>query len=151
MFRLYQAEDFINAQEYLLTIMEKQLEIKDLLSNERREDMLCGALEGGSNYWYYLPDLSMCKEYQAPGDTTCGYMIKAIIAGESIPVHDIESESREYGELLGMINIESIRKGEVLMKEKAFMCWGDLITEQDDAETADVWFQFCVMGEVVFG
>ena len=36
--------------------------VKIKFSNENIVDALIGALEGGSNYWYFLPDVSMVKK-----------------------------------------------------------------------------------------
>ena len=36
--------------------------VKIKFNNENIADALIGALEGGSNYWYFLPDVSMVKK-----------------------------------------------------------------------------------------
>ena len=116
------------------------------LSNERREDMLVGALEGGSNYWYMLGDLSEIKEY-AEGEPTAIRIMKAVIDGKKFSVLDAENPK----DILGVFGMESIIKGEWLMTTKHPKHWADIIEENDDADTADVWFQLCVMGKIVFG
>ena len=141
------------------SIFDELFPVVDLLTNERREDMLCGALEGGSNYWYYLPDTSMCDKHEAKEtksrEPLVSLMMRAVIAGESVPVHDLESITNDVegdsGDLLGYFDMTSIRKGEELMREKAPTHWANLVGENDDAETADVWFQYCVLGDIVYG
>ena len=32
-----------------------------LINKKRVSDLLCGAIEGGSNYWYFLPNLEEVK------------------------------------------------------------------------------------------
>lgn len=46
---------------------------------------------------------------------------------------------------------ESIEKGLQVMADKYPRHFNDIITENDDAETADVFVQCAVLGEVVFG
>lgn len=125
----------------------------DLLTNERREDMLVGALEGGSNYWYTFNDVYMIAKYgDLNSEPFATLAMKAVSAGESIPVYDREEfdEDEDECEELGYFNLESIRKGEALMRSKAAPHWWNILGETDDAETADVWFQYCVLGDIVY-
>ena len=120
------------------------------IPDQKREDMLVGALEGGSNYWCYIPEKSVkiIEKYgnlnKDPFSTT---MWKAIKAGEIIPIHDIENRAEE----LGKISLLSIDVGEQLMAEKSLNHFTDMINETGDAITADVWFQYCVLKEIVYG
>lgn len=125
---------------------------EDLISDQRREDMLVGALEGGSNYWYWIPDesTSIIESYSVgtePRLPLSESMWIAIKRGETIHIHDNENRKTK----IGQINLESIRKGEILMLEKQPTHFENIIEENDDAETADVWFQFCVLGDIVYG
>lgn len=130
--------------------MKKEIFISDLLTSERREDMLVGALEGGSNYWYQInqtsSDIIQSYDYDI-NNAFATNMIAAVNAGESLAIHDYDNPD----ELLGMFNLESIRKGESLMKEQEPRHWANILDEKDDAETSDVWFQYCVLGDIVFG
>lgn len=109
------------------------------------EDWLVTALEGGSNYWYYLPDLSML----AP--ETKGEPLAVRIAESCwdtdvrIPVFDIEGDSGD--EPLGFISRENFERGCTLYAEDD----RPDMSEDFDADDADVWFQYVVMGEVVYG
>lgn len=117
------------------------------MNNQIRQDLLVTALEGGSNYWYYLPDLSMTEKYQSPELSTSEVIWKAVTKKRVIPVHDAENEEEKLGEL----SMEQIKIGEELMKKNAPEHWMNANDENWDAETADVWFQFVVMGELIFG
>jgi len=131
-------------------------------------DLLITALEGGSNHWYYLPDLSMCpKKGYTPvtpevinsfGDSItppqdfydCAVdrIWEAVIFyGESIPVHDKEN----LKERLGYINQKTIENGLSIFKNKYPNLYEDCCNEDFDADHADVFFQLVVMGELVFG
>ena len=135
----------------------KRADLTTLLSPQTIFNLLVTALEGGSNYWYYLADLSMLppKSYvpNSPeiekGFETClvSRIWEAVCNGETIPVYDIENEDEE----LGKFNIESINKGLELMLQEGSEHFADALAENEDADTGDIFFQFCVMGEVVFG
>lgn len=129
-----------------------------LIPDDRREDMLVGAIEGGSNYWYWLGDeaTALVDKHGNPKKEPFSILMwKAIQAGESIPVHDKEEmaddDDTTEENRLGYINLESIKKGERIMLEKYNKHYMDIINEGDDAITADIWFQLAVMGEVTFG
>lgn len=119
------------------------------VTEERRIDMLVGALEGGSNYWYWLGDAATAifDKYRKAGDALADTMYAALKAGESIPVEDVEND----GEVLGTISMESIEKGERLMYGDMPNDFHDIADENDDASTADIWFQYATLGEVVYG
>lgn len=123
----------------------------DLASDERREDMLVGALEGGSNYWYSinLANIKIIQKYLKEGEVPILSiaMWQAIKAGETIEIHDTENPN----EKLGDINMDSIRKGEAKMLEEQPRHFENILSENDDAETSDVWFQYCVLGEIAYG
>ena len=73
---------------------------------------------------------------------------------EDIMVYDVETD-----ELLGYLNRASIKVGLQLMsyckdlKGKVVPArhFKNLATDNDDAETADVFMQLCVMGEITYG
>lgn len=115
------------------------------LPDDVRENLLCSAIEGGSNYWYYLPDLTMVERKK--GTPLVDSMFKAVKAGAQIPIHDIEDESN----FLGMLTMANIERGERIMFEKHNQHYSDARNENDDAATGDVWFQLAVMGEIVYG
>lgn len=119
------------------------------ITNERREDMLVGALEGGSNYWYFIPEEATDIIDRLVPDKTqplATRMYKALLQGATLPIDDIEN-----GDRLGDINLESIEKGEQLMATNHDLDFMAIINEEDDASTADLWFQYAVMGEIVYG
>jgi hypothetical protein len=119
------------------------------ITSEQRFNLLVSALEGGSNYWYYLhrDAINTAKPFRQAGDSLVGYIWKAIEANHEIPVRDIESPE----EVLGKISLASIERGEQLMAEKYPEHFADIVAGNDDATTGDIWFQLAVMGELVYG
>lgn len=129
----------------------------EFLSNSTRNDLIMDAIELGSNYWYFLSDksvriinkyLGLRKDFH--GEFFYGSFSEAIITaiddGQEIPVYD-----KETGEMLGLFSKKSIEEGETIMQEQYPEHFERIIDETSDAETADVWFQLCVMKQIVFG
>jgi hypothetical protein len=107
------------------------------------KDLLATALEGGSNYWYYLPNKLPKRE----GKTFDEAILEFLKEGGSIQVNDWENNEEKLGELTW----ESVERAFVLMKENYKHLYLDLVDDNWDADVADAWFQLAVMGEVTFG
>ena len=112
-------------------------------SDQRIEDLLCGALEGGSNYWYNIsgevnPTNIECqhRHLQLPMTEGCGLLIGDYEDDEIEPV---------------LLNRESLAKGLKIMAEKYNRHFKDFMEENDDADTSDVFLQCCLFGEMVCG
>ncbi len=121
------------------------MKIEKILTRDDIENLLVTALEGGSNYWYYLPNLT-----DVPGDEDQPLSMRIVSAiydhKASIPVHDLED-----GNHLGDLNLVNVHKAETLMEThhpEHAVC---IVTEDYDAVTADIWFQLVVMQDVVYG
>ncbi len=121
-----------------------------LVTREQRLNLLISAIEGGSNYWYsFEKEACAMIEKVAPSSNKTTFvdrLFKALESGLSIPVHEIEE-----GEKLGEISLKSIEEGEQIMLKKHAPHFADILSEQDDAVTADVWFQLAVMKDLVYG
>lgn len=127
--------------------------IPNPIKDEDRENLLCSAIEGGSNYWYWIGDAAhkiINEHTERYKDNTpfVDRMWTALKKGAVIPIHDIEDYK---GKKIGEISLESIYKGEALMLEKYPTHFADIIAENDDATTGDVWFQLAALGELVYG
>ncbi len=129
--------------------MEKYIEVKATvrIPNEKIENLIVTAVEGGSNYW---------ARFQMPDNWKDKYKSYAQIPfeGGEIEVYDIET-----GELLGVLNRTTIQTGLQLMADRKDMTgkqvptrhFKALATDNEDAETADVFLQLAVLGEIVYG
>jgi len=122
------------------------------ITDEQRENLLTSAIEGGSNYWYFL-DSDANKIVDEVNGVDGAHRIpyvtklwKAIKAGKEIPVKDMDDMLP-----IGKISMESIEKAEQIMADKYPDQLLDITNENDDAGTADTWFQLAVMGELVYG
>jgi len=118
---------------------------------ERVADMLCCAFEGGSNYWYHI------KVKKPPEQFTFRYMPDLM----EKPTSYTDFPTNRGGYLIvgdnedsmpdGLLDLGTIRAGLQVMADKYPRHFQDLLNDNDDAETGDVFLQLCLWGDVVFG
>lgn len=122
-------------------------DLPDLLSHDDRLDLLTAAMEGGSNYWYFFRYEVNPAIGEPDGETPLVDRIyTALKNGHTLYIHEIEDDV-----LLGAINMRSIREGERKMQKDHPYHFADVVAENADAITGDVWFQYAVMGALVYG
>jgi len=127
------------------------MKIEVEITNEMIENIIITALEGGSNYWYFFQNDAYSlvienEEYKRlPFASALSKLI--LLEGLKIDIHDLENKN----EVLGTLSLESIKKGLEKAFEKDPICVLQMMDESYDADTADVLFQYFVMGEVIFG
>ena len=115
------------------------------------ESIIVGALEGGSNYWYDLkPDefRSQLSE-STEGEPISMRIAKALYDNPEFKMNVYDAE--DEGELLGTVTQESMLDGLIIAALDYDWHFNNLMTENDDAETADVMFQLATMKDIVFG
>lgn len=116
------------------------------------ENIFVTALEGGSNYWYFLSDEArdIIRKYvpksEDPYLSTA--ILKALEKGAVIPINDAENEDEVLGELSMDIIATRLQK---LHDDMNFSSALDLEMQGNgDVNSSDVIFQFLTMGEYVF-
>jgi hypothetical protein len=116
------------------------------------EDIFVTALEGGSNYWYYLSDEATKLIRNAVPKSEDPYLstaiLKAIEKGVDVPINDAEHEDEVIGTISLKTMQERLQKLSRSANSDALMAH---IKEEGDAETADVVLQYLAFGEIVFG
>ncbi len=133
----------VNTNTQTKTNMKFQVEVKD----QQIKDQIITAIEGGSNYWYFLSDLSMLPE-RKEGEALSERIGRAVLdEGITVPIYDLEDEEEKLGDLTK----ESIAKALQTMYEDYPDHFSDMVLEQGDADTADVFLQLAVMNEITFG
>jgi len=112
-------------------------------------NLLCSALEGGSNYWYLI------DEYIEPSA-----IVFRTMEGHNFP--HIDYPLNEGGALVFSVpededgktyrlDLAVIEKGLQLMAEKHSSDFADFVSENYDANTGDTFLQLCLFGEIVYG
>ena len=120
---------------------------------QRIADMFVGAIEGGSAYWcqgFVLSKLPVFEKTE--GDIW--YSNGTFWAADDYEVTaKFDDPDQPEGNYAGVkiIKPEDVQKGLQLMAEKYPRHFTDMIQEQDDATTADVFFQCVVLQDVIYG
>ena len=131
------------------------MEIKIIQGVKREvlEDIFVTALEGGSNYWYYLPEDSIAAIRKAVPKSEDPYLSTAIL--KAILDHDVKvaiNDAENEDEVVGVITRGTMQaRLQLLADSKSKWALEAHIKEEGDAESADVVFQYLAMGEVVYG
>ena len=83
---------------------------------------------------------------------------KALMQGKGVVVYDLYDEDVECE--IGAefpktakhhLTIEGVKKGLELMRDQYPRHYADLMEENDDLITGDVWLQLAVFGEIIYG
>jgi len=118
------------------------------------ENIFVTALEGGSNYWYFLPSKEVKKiRKEVPKTDEPALSVAMFMAifdkGVEVAIHDLENPEECLGTLSRASIMESLN---VLADNENFRRFWELeLNEDGDGESSDVIFQYLVMGEIVFG
>jgi hypothetical protein len=133
--------------------MKIEITIKQTISREVLEDIFVTALEGGSNYWYYLPEESIKAIRDAVPKSEDPYLSTAIL--KAILDHNVKvlvNDAEDEDELVGMITRDTMQARLQLLSDSDNR-WAleSHVREEGDASSADVVFQYLAMGEVVYG
>ena len=122
------------------------------IEDNRIETLFVSALEGGSNYWYWLNDdsISSVRNIVSRDEDPCysTAIWTAIKRGAHIPIYDAEDYNADP---LGTVTQESVKSALEDMARDYTDHFNDLISESDDATTGDIFFQLATMNDVHFG
>lgn len=129
------------------------MKVNQEIDLHRISNLLCDALEGGSNYWYTI------KEFIEPTNTCIPYSCAAGEEGEIfkhldyplneggalIIVDKEDDDAKEY-----RLDLKSIETGLQTMADKFPYHWANFINENDDADTGDCFLQCCLFGDIIY-
>ena len=112
-------------------------------------DILVTALEGGSNYWYFIPNIpnGVREIKNEMGITTAEAIGQYVLKGGFVQINDAEDEE----EVLGNIDMDGLLDAIQKIKSDYPNIYENIIDEEYDAEDADAFFQIAVMGDITFG
>ena len=132
-----------NSQNTLGVIVTKKLEV----NYELFESWIVTALEGGSNYWYFIKSLPKRDELK-------GQAFSEVVAtlvwkhDEKIEVFDIENQDEDA---IGIIDKSKIVPTLNMLSKEYNEVFTNLMNENYDAMDCDIFFQVLTMNEIVFG
>jgi hypothetical protein len=128
------------------------VEVTLKISTEVLEDIFVTALEGGSNYWYFLSEDAVKKIRDAVPKSEDPYLstsiLKAILKGVEVPINDAENEEDVIGEISLKTMLNRLQK---LADSKNNSALINHIDGNGDADTADIILQYLAFGEIVYG
>jgi hypothetical protein len=124
-----------------------QLQVPQTVNYEQIEDVLETAWEQ-CGYWAYVEQIQSPPtwEYKSHWD---GKRRTSLIALN--PGGWVRFEDRLDGNKQHTLDLEAIKKGLQIMANLYPWHFKDLITDNHDAITADVFLQCCLLGEIVYG
>lgn len=131
-----------------------EIKIETIVPREVLENVCVTALEGGSNYWYYLSDGAIKLIRSVVPKSEDAYLSTAIL--KAVLDHDVEvpiSDAEDEDEILGYLSKKTLQERIQKLSQDDSSKWAlDIeIRGEGDADSSDVVFQFMAMGEVVFG
>jgi hypothetical protein len=131
-----------------------EIKIETIVPREVLENVCVTALEGGSNYWYYLSEGAVKLIRKAVPKNEDPYLSTAIL--KAILDHDVDvaiSDAEDEDEVLGYISKKTIQERIQKLSQDDGSKWAleKEMRGEGDADSSDVVFQYLAMGEVVFG
>jgi hypothetical protein len=135
--------------------LELDIETKRVITLQRISDILCNALEGGSNYWYFIEKFVEPKKWEfvsEPKNDIGRHWAQdyPLNEGGALIIKNLEADKGEEDKLY-KLDLEAIRKGLIKMAEITPEHFANFIMEDDDALTADVFLQCCIFEDVCYG
>lgn len=134
--------------------MEMRIKIEKEIPRQVLEDIFVTAIEGGSNYWYFLSDEAIAKIRKAVSVESEPYLSiaisKAILDfGVDVPINDAENED----EVLGTISKTTMQDRLQRLSDDAHYKYAleSELNEEGDADSSDIVFQYLSFGKVIFG
>lgn len=130
------------------------------VSRDEVGNLLCSAFEGGSNYWYRIEKFHKPTRFEFNSGKDlgkeAGYFKQIdypLNPGGYLIVSDYNALCEGDFPTEKKLDLASIQRGlELFANSKDYAHhWQDFVTENDDQTTADVFLQFCLFGEVVYG
>ncbi len=120
--------------------------VKVKIDNQRLKDLLCCALEGGSNYWYTITSYNYPPGETAETSTLEYPHLELPFKGGGIIIEDQFDDFPEKE-----LDMEAIEQGIQLLEKLYPGLFNDFMQENEDATTGDIFLQLCLYGEVIYG
>ena len=141
--QLLEHEDWILTKHYLGDGVYLKVEITVELTRQDVDDIMCGALEGGINYWCNCAEVVEAEYY---GE----FASEQISRGGSLRLHDSE-EDKSY-----LLDLEKFIAGFKTWLSKGYDLHGAVKTGEIDccnidAESADGIVQCALFGDIIYG
>lgn len=131
------------------------VDVKIVVTKRNITYQICAAVEGGIGYWCPRQEF----KYKKPKNPVA-IMDGGEKDGQIWPCYDYPVQEGGAVTFFAdddapvkkcVLNLKTIKKGLDLMAKNSPRHFADLINENGDATTGDVFVQYCVFGELVYG
>lgn len=120
-------------------------------TREQISNLLTGAIEGGSNSWYCIVNRTSPTswDFNSAPNLKQGHYVQdyPLNPGGSLDISDLNEDEDT---VVGTLDWNLLQFGLTTMAEKYPGHFEDFVNEGDDALTADVFFQCCIFGDIVY-
>lgn len=116
----------------------------------RIRDLLCGAFEGGSNYWYFIDEYVPPEAGNVPwpgesrGFRHLDYPVRK---GGAVHVRDLQLGADEE---VKIVNRETLVAGLHTLAKLYIQHFANFIQDREDGTTSDVYLQCVCFGEALY-
>jgi len=121
--------------------MKIEIEVTD----EMISNLLCGAFEGGSNYWLSSTRCEMNGDRVRADRTTIAFEKGGAVVCVLGEAHD------KAGTLEYRLDRAALERGLAVLRKDVPYQFAQIVHENDDADTADCFLQACLFGKIVYG
>jgi hypothetical protein len=130
---------------------QTSLTVEIEVSLGRISDLLCSALEGGSNYWYTIETYTepTSVDFHTKGEGIFPHLDYPLNPGGALTIGTLDGDEFN-GQKSWKLDLSAVRKGLALMAAKYPHHFADMLDESGDATTGDVFLQCCLFGEVEY-
>lgn len=129
-----------------------EITLKTRITQDHIDNIIVGALEGGSNYWYIVDERGIVGLPERKGDGSVEDSLAMRISkgmmeqnGFNMPVFDLSNY-----DLLGTLTREKMEKALATVSEMYPEVLQRILLNEEDADDCDIVFQFAIMGDLVF-
>ena len=124
-----------------------KVRVENSIDMQMVKDLLCTALEAGSGYWAKFEDWDLASGVKRSDfEWIHEIPFKEGCALEFTIRPDVDQDDGWY-----KLDWENMESGLQVMAEKYNWHYANLINDNADAETADVFLQCSLFGEIVYG
>jgi hypothetical protein len=130
------------------------MEITHTIKKSDIFSLIVSALEGGSNYWYMLEGKITPTRWDFqddPSNKTHYAGEYALNPGGALIISNDYARDEGEKKVVKRLNLKTIKQGLQLMAEKYPSHFSDILSENADASTGDVFLQLCLFGELIYG
>ena len=130
-----------------------KIESPESISKDDISGLLCSAFEGGSSYWCCDLAVHRYPDGMGKSDFEFWHIEVPLIEGGVLKFRDVEeAEDAEVDEDgYYHLDLEKIKEGLAVLREKFPRHWSDFANKNDDATTGDCFLQCCIFGDIIYG